>query len=415
MLVLAVLVLGLGSPAYAQSGVQTTPDGEQTLVSKDVGGERWAIARDADGTITGNVFYPDGRPPQFLWCSPSADAPPAQAEVAVSCFGTDACTLAPCVPDAWNFIADVSLPESFFAPPAGASRWIPLRPFDIGPRQEHPTLAFEDEIWVFGGFDDRIQTLDSVEVYDPATDRWRVDVAPLPRAMHHANVAAVNGRIYVAGYLIEGSFRPDGRVWELDPVANEWTERTSMPERRARGSSAVGVIDGKIYVAGGLAPATVAEFSSYDPSTDRWETLPDLPEPLDHAAAATVDGVLYVLGGRSGGIGGVSGSVYLFDPALGEWTQGADMPTPRGGVATAVVGRRIFVIGGEGNPDTESGVFDDVEAYDTEADTWEVFPPMDVPRHGMGAAAIGNRIYVPGGATTQAFGPVDTVDVLVVE
>jgi hypothetical protein len=37
---------------------------------------------------------------------------------------------------------------------------------------------------------------------------------------------------------------------------------------------------------------------------------------------------------------------------------------------------------------------------------------MVTPRHGMGAAAIGNSLYVPGGATVQAFGAVDTFEIL---
>ena len=51
--------------AYGQdareSGLQITPDERCTLVSKDVGTERWAITRNADdGSVTGNVFFPFG-------------------------------------------------------------------------------------------------------------------------------------------------------------------------------------------------------------------------------------------------------------------------------------------------------------------------------------------------------------------
>jgi N-acetylneuraminic acid mutarotase len=84
------------------------------------------------------------------------------------------------------------------------------------------------------------------------------------------------------------------------------------------------------------------------------------------------------------------------------------MPTARGGCAAAVVGSRIVVIGGEGNAAQESGVFSEVEAYDTAADQWEALEPMRTPRHGMGAATIDGLVYVPGGATTQGFGAVDT-------
>lgn len=411
----AVVTMVLAGSASGQSGLRSTPDGRRTLVNKDIGGERWAIERGPDGRVTGNVFFPDGREPQFVWCDVRDGAvPDKNGELLFACFGSDPCPGAPCVPENWSFLADVALPASFFEPPPPPVGWTAL-PKLLRPRQEHPTLAVDGDIWVFGGFDGRVATLDSVHVYDPDMNRWRTDVAPMPRAMHHANVAEVNGRLYVVGFLVEGSFRASGQVFEYDPVGDEWTEKTSMPRARARGASAVGVIDGKIYVAGGLGGGTRGELSSYDPEADEWTALPDLPQPLDHAGFGVVQGRFYVLGGRSGGIAGVSGAVHIFDPSSGEWSRGANMPTPRGGVAAAVVGEKIYVIGGEGNPDDETGVWDDVEVYDTVTNTWERLDPMAVPRHGMGAAAIGNRIYVPGGATREGFGVVDTFDVFTVE
>ncbi|WP_347566354.1 kelch repeat-containing protein [Scytonema sp. UIC 10036] len=53
----------------------------------------------------------------------------------------------------------------------------------------------------------------------------------------------------------------------------------------------------------------------------------------------------------------------------------------------------MVVMGGEGS----SGVFAQVEAYDPATNKWESFAPMPTPRHGMGAVAIGDAIYVAGG------------------
>jgi N-acetylneuraminic acid mutarotase len=185
-----------------------------------------------------------------------------------------------------------------------------------------------------------------------------------------------------------------------------------MPAGSERGASGVAVAGGRIFVAGGLRGGAVATFGAYDPSADEWEELPDLPLPLDHLAAAAVDGVIYVVGGRNGSIASGSGATFAYDPAARAWTERAAMPTPRGGVAGAVLGGRIFVLGGEGNRGTTTGVFDDVEAYEPATDTWEVLEPMALPRHGVGAAALDGRIYVPGGGVTQGFGAVATVDAL---
>ena len=137
-------------------------------------------------------------------------------------------------------------------------------------------------------------------------------------------------------------------------------------------------------------------------------TLPELPRSADHVVAGAINGLLYVVGGRGGGIGGHSGSVLAFDPECMKWTNRASMPTSRGGAASAVVSGRLYVFGGEGNAADHSGVFGEAESYDAGTDEWTSLPSMPVPRHGTGAATIGEVIYIPGGASEQGFGAVDT-------
>src|SRR6185369_14450535 len=97
--------------AGAQSGMQVTPDSKRTLVNKDVADQRWAITRNADGSVTGNVFFPGGGAPKFVSCQELAHT---GGEVTLACFGADACALGPCESDEWVFIAQVTLAETFF-------------------------------------------------------------------------------------------------------------------------------------------------------------------------------------------------------------------------------------------------------------------------------------------------------------
>lgn len=58
-----------GSTGSRDSGLQRTRDTERVLISKDLAGERWAITRNLDdGSVTGNVFFPDDPEPAFLFC-----------------------------------------------------------------------------------------------------------------------------------------------------------------------------------------------------------------------------------------------------------------------------------------------------------------------------------------------------------
>lgn len=94
-----------------ESGIQRRPDGKGILVSKDVGGERYAITENLDdGSLTGNVFFTDGRPPVFLFCE-------ALGGNAYSCSGADRCRDTTCAP--YAFLANITLPADFFSVPPG--------------------------------------------------------------------------------------------------------------------------------------------------------------------------------------------------------------------------------------------------------------------------------------------------------
>ena len=283
--------------------------------------------------------------------------------------------------------------------------WETLAPLANGPLQENAVVALDGEIYVIGGYD--VATIvDRVDAYDPGTDTWR-DATPLPSPRHHVNAAVVGGKIYVLGGLVSNGFNAIGDTLAYDPSTEVWEPLASMPAGTERGGATTGVIGTKIYVAGGYRNGSVAEVSAYETTTDMWEPIASLPAPRDHLVGGAIDGVLYVIGGRVGSIEGVQGSVDIYDPAVGTWTSGAPMLTARAGCAAAVLGPRIIVFGGEGNTDAPSGVFPQVEAYDTMTDGWAALADMPTPRHGTGAGVVDGVIYVPGGADTQAFGAVD--------
>jgi N-acetylneuraminic acid mutarotase len=78
-----------------------------------------------------------------------------------------------------------------------------------------------------------------------------------------------------------------------------------------------------------------------------------------------------------------------------------------------VVGTNIYTFGGEGDGSRKSGVFEQVEAYDTERDRWESVGTMRVPRHGTYAVGVEGRVYIPGGGILQGGWPVADFDVFV--
>jgi N-acetylneuraminic acid mutarotase len=269
-------------------------------------------------------------------------------------------------------------------------------------RQEHGAAALNGEVYVLGGFTPDVTS--SVQAYDPEGNTWR-DVADFPAQFHHPNVAVVEGLLYVVGFHVGMSLRDaDGRVFAYDPAENEWLPRMSMPLGTERGSACVATLGTKIYLFGGASDVTLPDASAYDTMLDDWEQLPLMPELREHCQAAGIDGKVYIVSGRSGSIQGLEVESWVYDPDAQSYQERAAIPTPRGGAAGAVLGGRIFVFGGEGNADDPDGVFHEVEAYDPVSNTWESLPDMLIARHGYAAATVGDRIYLPGGATNQGFG-----------
>ncbi|THV52209.1 hypothetical protein BGAL_0086g00310 [Botrytis galanthina] len=304
--------------------------------------------------------------------------------------------------------------------------WHRLPSIPLYPRQEHTTVYLDPYIYILGGIipsnssSDPYPTTTLMQRFSLTTNTWS-RAADLPLPLNHANAAILNGAIYLLGGLAPdstGIWLANRSCYRYDPSSNTWTQLfTSFPSGLQIGAAAVARRGNTIYLAGGLTYLNISEtyqpsvsyFTAYTAGFETWTSLPALPQPRDHAGKGFIgdNGPFYVIGGRQFGHDNVVGTNYMYDFQEGEWSEKKRMITPRGGVASAVVGERIFVIGGEGNPESESGVFEENEAYDTERDQWRSYAPMDVPRHGTSAVAVGNRIYVPGGGLTEGGDPTD--------
>ena len=205
-----------------------------------------------------------------------------------------------------------------------------------------------------------------------------------------------------------------------DPATNTWTTGAPMPF--AAGSSSSALINGQVYVAGGIiGTSTTNQAARYDPATNTWTTLAAMKQGRNHAAAATDGSKLYVFGGRGPGSGDGNSvadgfdTVQVYDPATNTWTSSLDagstlapLPQKRGGMGKAVYyNDEFYVIGGEtstGGGATASGVYDRVDIYNAATNKWRLGVPMPTARHGIfpllaTTAQAGTRIYVAGGGT----------------
>lgn len=133
----------------------------------------------------------------------------------------------------------------------------------------------------------------------------------------------------------------------------------------------------------------------YNPATNAWTYLADMPTPRSTATAGVIGGKLYVAGGKDSRAGrGAMNELEIYDPATDTWTEGADMTTRRWGPSSAVVDGELWVIGGSFSTDI---VYDVVEIYDPATDSWETGPSLHIPRYRPAVAVMDGKIYVAGG------------------
>jgi N-acetylneuraminic acid mutarotase len=218
----------------------------------------------------------------------------------------------------------------------------------------------------------------------------------MPTARSEIQAAVVEGRIYVAGGLLTADA---SRAFEMyDPAADRWRPRATLPVGLHHfGIAALGR---RVYVSGGYTDleftADNAALWSYDLAADRWSRRADMPAPRAAHAMVALHRRLIVVGG----VGPVPRRLWAYDPAADRWT-GLDtaLPTAREHLAAVALDGKLYVIGGRWHG---RGNLSTLEVYDPQTNAWRTGPAMPTPRGGLTAAAAGGRIHVTGG---EAFDP----------
>jgi len=304
--------------------------------------------------------------------------------------------------------------------PAAQGKW--TRKADIPTaRCNLSTSVLDGKIYAFGGrtgsWPSTAATSSVVEVYDPATNRW-ARKANMPGPREGLSTCVVDGKIYAIGGMPRPGLNQPALVTVevYDPATDTWTRKADIP--RARCDFSASVVNGKIYVIGGVSgrglnrPA-LATVEVYDPATDTWTRKHDMPEATCWHSASAVDGKIYVIGGgaRWSGTQPIQVSlVWEYYPATDAWTPRGDMPTDRGAHSASVVNGRIYTVGGAS--DIGNITFATVEAYDPATDTWTTEANMSTSRGLLATSAVGGKIYAIGGTRDPLYSwtPVATVE-----
>lgn len=217
-------------------------------------------------------------------------------------------------------------------------------------------------------------------------------------------------------------------------AAPTWSERASTPSP-ASSELAVTSHQGHLYALGGFAAPR--SFRRYDPVSNSWTTLPDLPSGRHHLAAFGFEGAIYYVGGEHRGDGVNNALSYRFDLGTQAWSEVPELDSTYGSQAAVLHGQayvgspdgrlqqfdprqrtrryidaaairerdhaqvvafldEIWVIGGR-SPETGS-----VAIYNPVSETWRSGPVLRFARGGFSAGVAGSRLFVAGGEVIGA-------------
>jgi N-acetylneuraminic acid mutarotase len=245
-------------------------------------------------------------------------------------------------------------------------------------------------------------TLADIDVFDPGTGLW--STVPYPfSSFGQAFVTTPDGMLYAVGGLLDCQSLATP-VEQYNPSTGAVTPRAALPTA-CYDPGIAAAADGSIYVFGGCLPpvsdpggppsAILDIVQRYDPQTDTWSTMRVMPGPRHQCSVVTgLDGKLYILGGTDGHV--ELNRVDVYHPVANTWQAAAPMPTARR-CLSAVLGQdgHLYAVGGLAG---SAGVAT-VEEYDPLTDAWTSCPPLSAGRWYLGAAVLGNSMYVCGGYT----------------
>ncbi len=201
--------------------------------------------------------------------------------------------------------------------------------------------------------------------------------------VEHAN-AVVDGKIYVMGGLFDPNYGPSS-VLAFDTAVGTWSQVSTMPSLRNHLTIGEAVWGEEIWVCGGKPDGTDKVGSKrvdiFNTRTHTWRQGPDMPDNHWAGPSVIVGHELHVL------TGAVTNSTAtnhhfvldLHNQSAG-WRSAKAVPQPRVHVAGVSLNNKLYLVGGEMNHTHQDGDTTTVQIYDPVTDAWDQRAPLPEAR-----------------------------------
>jgi hypothetical protein len=228
--------------------------------------------------------------------------------------------------------ADVSVADVIDAGPAGAHA---IGSLPVA-RHDAAAATLHGRAYVIGGGEPSFDQIDAV------TSTGVTPAGTLPVPASDVAAAAVGSEIYVVGGYTGTAPLNTVVAWGGSGVG-----RVVAHLPQALRYVAVAASAGRLIMAGGTNGITDSRaVYSFDPRSGLVARIGLLPHPLAHAAAASLAGIVYVLGGRGPNDGTQTASILGVDPLSGRVTPAGRLPVALSDAGASTVGGQILLAGG---------------------------------------------------------------------
>ncbi len=168
---------------------------------------------------------------------------------------------------------------------------------------------------------------------DPTSNTW-TPIAPLPQARGWFSGASDGTYIYLLGG-VDQNFNTTATLWRYEPVSN--TYNTSLPSYTIPTYfHASAYLNGKIYRIAGAAIGTDFHVEVYDIATNTWSMAANYPFANHNLMATALGNYIYAGGGNAS-----PSNAWRYDPNTDTWTAIADLPEGRSSAASGSLQRQM--------------------------------------------------------------------------
>ncbi|MEZ8139744.1 MAG: kelch repeat-containing protein [Candidatus Poseidoniaceae archaeon] len=259
----------------------------------------------------------------------------------------------------------------------------------------------------------------AVEIFDVTAGTWGFSNSMLNTTQQYAGCAQINGKIYLAGDYhptANPEIRSQGLLQSFDLNTSNWTMKTSMPSGKGVGLAGVDALDGYLYVAGGVNRQNRNDLTDnllrYDPTIDNWTQLSSMNYKRHSFTLTAFHGKLYAIGGVSQEIDPVtslltivdSNRTEVYDPATDTWTNLSDLPISLAAHTATVFNDEIILFGGYEDQTWNGLASKNMYGYHPLDQTWRLLYTSPIGRYDSTIASAGGTImYATGDSSGTRF------------